>query len=30
MATLSLEQLTKVVQGIEQFWFTLVKLPPEV
>ena len=25
-----LEQLTKVVQGIEQFWFTLVKLPPEV
>ena len=22
-----LEQLTKVVQGIEQFWFTLVKLP---
>jgi two-component system, chemotaxis family, response regulator Rcp1 len=25
-----LEQLTKVVHGIEQFWFTLVKLPPEV
>ena len=25
-----LEQLTKVVQGIEQFWFTLVKLPPDV
>jgi chemotaxis family two-component system response regulator Rcp1 len=25
-----LEQLTKVVQGIEHFWFTLVKLPPEV
>jgi two-component system, chemotaxis family, response regulator Rcp1 len=25
-----LEQLTRVVQGIEQFWFTLVKLPPEV
>lgn len=25
-----LEQLAKVVQGIEQFWFTLVKLPPEV
>ena len=25
-----LEQLTKVVQGIEQFWFTLVQLPPEV
>jgi len=25
-----LEQLTKVVQGIEQFWFTLVKLPPEI
>jgi two-component system, chemotaxis family, response regulator Rcp1 len=25
-----LEQLTKVVQGIEQFWFTLVKLPPGV
>jgi len=24
------EQLTKVVHGIEQFWFTLVKLPPEV
>jgi chemotaxis family two-component system response regulator Rcp1 len=24
------EQLTKVVQGIEQFWFTLVRLPPEV
>ena len=24
------EQLTRVVQGIEQFWFTLVKLPPEV
>jgi len=24
-----LEQLTKVVQGIEEFWFTLVKLPPE-
>jgi two-component system, chemotaxis family, response regulator Rcp1 len=24
------EQLTKVVLGIEQFWFTLVKLPPEV
>jgi two-component system, chemotaxis family, response regulator Rcp1 len=22
-----LEQLTRVVQGIEQFWFTLVKLP---
>ena len=22
-----LEQLTKVVRGIEQFWFTLVKLP---
>lgn len=26
----NLEQLTKVVLGIEQFWFTLVKLPPEV
>jgi CheY-like chemotaxis protein len=25
-----LEQLTKVVHGIEQFWFTLVRLPPEV
>ena len=25
-----LEQLTEVVQGIEQFWFTLVKLPPDV
>jgi CheY-like chemotaxis protein len=25
-----LEQLTKVVQGIEQFWFTLVRLPPDV
>jgi two-component system, chemotaxis family, response regulator Rcp1 len=25
-----LEQLTKVVQAIEQFWFTLVRLPPEV
>jgi CheY-like chemotaxis protein len=25
-----LEQLTKVVQAIEQFWFTLVKLPPEI
>jgi CheY-like chemotaxis protein len=25
-----LEQLTKVVQGIEQFWFTLVRLPPEI
>ncbi len=25
-----LEQLTKVVHGIEQFWFTLVKLPPDV
>ena len=25
-----LEQLTRVVQGIEQFCFTLVKLPPEV
>jgi chemotaxis family two-component system response regulator Rcp1 len=25
-----LEQLTKVVQGIEHFWFTLVRLPPEV
>jgi two-component system, chemotaxis family, response regulator Rcp1 len=24
-----LEQLTRVVHGIEQFWFTLVKLPPE-
>jgi len=24
-----LEQLGRVVQGIEQFWFTLVKLPPE-
>jgi CheY-like chemotaxis protein len=24
-----LEQLTKVVQGIEDFWFTLVRLPPE-
>ena len=24
-----LEKLTKVVHGIEQFWFTLVKLPPE-
>ena len=24
-----LEQLTKVVQGIEHFWFTLVKLPSE-
>lgn len=25
-----LEQLTEVVKGIEQFWFTLVRLPPEV
>lgn len=25
-----LEHLTRVVQGIEQFWFTLVRLPPEV
>jgi len=25
-----LEQLNRVVQGIEQFWFTLVTLPPEV
>jgi CheY-like chemotaxis protein len=25
-----LEQLTRVVQAIEQFWFTLVRLPPEV
>jgi CheY-like chemotaxis protein len=25
-----LEQLTKVVQGIEQFCFTLVRLPPDV
>lgn len=25
-----LEQLQRVVHGIEQFWFTLVKLPPEV
>ena len=25
-----LDQLTKVVHGIEQFWFTLVRLPPEV
>jgi CheY-like chemotaxis protein len=25
-----LEQLTKVVHAIEQFWFTLVRLPPEV
>ena len=25
-----LEQLTKVVQAIEQFWFTLVKLPPDL
>lgn len=25
-----LEALTHVVRGIEQFWFTLVKLPPEV
>ena len=25
-----LEQLTRVVHGIEQFWFTLVQLPPEV
>ena len=25
-----LEQLTRVVLGIEQFWFTLVRLPPEV
>ena len=25
-----LDQLTQVVHGIEQFWFTLVKLPPEV
>ena len=25
-----LEQLTKVVQAIEHFWFTLVKLPPEI
>jgi len=25
-----LEQLTRVVHGIEQFWFTLVRLPPEV
>jgi CheY-like chemotaxis protein len=24
----NLEQLTKVVHGIEQFWFTLVRLPP--
>ncbi len=23
------EQLNRVVQGIEQFWFTLVTLPPE-
>jgi len=25
-----LEELTRVVQGIEEFWFTLVRLPPEV
>jgi chemotaxis family two-component system response regulator Rcp1 len=25
-----LEQLNRVVQGIEQFWFTLVTLPPEM
>lgn len=25
-----LEQLGKVVSGIEQFWFTLVRLPPEI
>lgn len=25
-----LEQLARVVQGIEQFWFSLVKLPPEI
>ena len=25
-----LEQLQRGVHGIEQFWFTLVKLPPEV
>ena len=25
-----LEQLARVVQGIEQFWFTVVKLPPAV
>ena len=25
-----LDQLSKVVEGIEQFWFTLVRLPPEV
>lgn len=25
-----LESLTEVVRAIEQFWFTLVKLPPEV
>jgi CheY-like chemotaxis protein len=25
-----LDQLNRVVQGIEQFWFTLVTLPPEV
>lgn len=25
-----LEELSRVVHGIEQFWFTLVKLPPEV
>ena len=25
-----LEELGQVVQGIEQFWFTLVKLPPPV
>lgn len=24
-----LDELNKVVQGIEQFWFTLVTLPPE-
>jgi len=24
-----LDQLTQVVHGIEQFWFTLVRLPPE-
>lgn len=25
-----LDQLTQVVHGIEQFWFTLVRLPPEM
>ena len=25
-----LDELTRVVKGIEQFWFTLVKLPPGI